>query len=396
MPSGRGEEARRSARVATSFLVAVDGVDDEPVSRRGDISATGIYFETDKFVGSVGSVQYLIVRSSNRTREIRLAAHLVRSVTLEALGGRARYGVAFEFMPSSPERALEVERFVQYVLLVVDDGSEQEPQLTPRLAAMSLAAEARPNSSAVIRQLSVRAMTLEANWSVNQGERVRVEIAAQGMRRRVRLEGAAVRVTPLGRAAEEPPFEIEVQFQSEVDRPPRSSSSSMTFSAVRPELIAAAREAAAAPRALPRLDEPLENEDHEVSNVLDELFSSLIHPGPEARSQRDQLSGTLSRVRLPTLFAIFEMERLTGELALQRGTERVVVYVRDGQLVDVVPTPDATTPRAQIGRLVEWNDATFEFSVCSVDRPDRIGLSMTALFLDLAREADEAKRPPEA
>src|SRR5262249_10765669 len=50
-PTMRGrnkEETRRSARVATSFLVAIAGIDVEPVPRRGDISATGIYFEVEK------------------------------------------------------------------------------------------------------------------------------------------------------------------------------------------------------------------------------------------------------------------------------------------------------------------------------------------------------------
>lgn len=384
------EETRRSARVATTFLVGIAGLDDEPVPRKGDISATGIYFETDKAVGAVGSVQTLTVLASNRQREIHVMAHLVRSVTFDDVRGRTIYGVAFEFMPASEEAALALEELVQYVLLVVDDADvgAAGPKLSPRLHALALA-EARSDEDAFIKQLSVRHMTLETSWGVAPGERLRVEIAAPGMSRRVRLEGNAIRVTPLGKDDGKPPYEIEVEFQTEIERPPRTSHSSMTFAAVRPEL----QKAMVAPKApeprLPALGSA--EDDDEVSNVLDELFSSLIHAPAEAKPKRDHLSGLISRIRLPTLCALFDMERLTGELRLRSPRdEAVLIYVRNGQMIDIDPLQPGMTPRAQIGRVLGWEEGTFEFAVLPIERPDILGVSTTALLLDLAREADEA------
>jgi Domain of unknown function (DUF4388) len=370
-------EARRSARVAAGFLVAIDGVDPTLVPRKGDISATGIYFETDKPVGTVGTIQWLHVASSNRAREIRLMAHVVRAITLDDLSGRRAFAVALAFMPESDDAAAAVERFVQYVLLLVDDPIT-EPHLSPRLAARALA-PSQQNHSTVVRQLSVRSMTLEASWSVGLGEHIRVDIAAPGMSRRVRLEGSAVRVVPVGTSRSGPPYEIEVEFQTEIARPHRHGSS-MTFPAVRPE----------APTAPPPAPP---SSDDEVSRALDDLFSALIHPpsADPARPTRGHLSGLLSSIPLPTLCALFDMERLSGKLTLQRKEERFVVYVCDGRLVDVEGMPAGVTPRAQIGRLLAWVEGSFELDVHPVKRVDRIGVGTTELLMDLAREADEAR-----
>ncbi|HVH41204.1 MAG TPA: DUF4388 domain-containing protein [Labilithrix sp.] len=386
MNGPQGEEARRSTRVATSFLVAIDGIDEELVARRGDVSATGIYFETGTRVGDAGSVQFLTIASANRAHEIRLMAHVVRTIALDDVEGGRLYGVAFEFMPESEEAAAAVERFVQHIL--VADELTNEPTLSPRLHAHA-ASDTRPDGRAVLRQLSVRSMTLETSWGVTPGEKLRVEIAAPGSARRVRLEGSAVRVTPRGDAKDRPPYEIEVEFQSEIERPPRHASS-MTFAAVRPELMTSyAVKPSTKPESVPP-SPPLGGED-EVSRVLDDLFAALIHPPADSRPKREHLSGLLTRIRLPTLCALFDMERLSGELTLERDGAKAVIYIRDGQLVDVEGFDDDLSPRVQIARLLAWDEGTFEFVVRPVDRADRVGMSTTALLLDLAREDDEQR-----
>ncbi|HSO37662.1 MAG TPA: DUF4388 domain-containing protein, partial [Labilithrix sp.] len=253
---------------------------------------------------------------------------------------------------------------------------------SPRLPAQ-LRVASRSDDSALVRQLSVRSMTLEASWTVAVGEHIRVEITAPGMTRRTRLEGRAVRVIPTGRSAAAPGYEIEVEFQYEVARPPRHESS-MTFAAVRPEAIAAASGA-------PNVDA----DDDDMSSVLDNLFSALIHPTPSGpRPERRHLSGMLSRIRLPTLCALLDMERLTGRLTLEREGERLAVHVRDGRIVDVEVERGgeaSRSPRALLTRLFSWTDGSFELDVVPVDRVDRLGLTMTALLLDLARESDEEK-----
>lgn len=384
MNGAQGEEARRSTRVATSFLVAIDGIDAELTPRRGDISATGVYFETTARVGDAGSVQFLCIASASKSHEIRLMAHVVRTIALDDVDGGQLFGVAFEFMPESEEAAVAVANFVQTILF----EEPNEPGLSPRLPARA-ASNAHADDTAILRQLSVRSMTLETNWGVTPGERLRVEIAAPGRARRVRLEGSAVRVTPRGDAKGRPPYEVEVEFQTEIERPPRRASS-MSFAAVRPELMTSY---AVKPTTKPEnVQAPAEGED-EVSRVLDDLFAALIHPPAEARPKREHLSGLLTRIRLPTLCALFDMERLSGELTLKRDDAKAVIYIRDGQLIDVeVEGADASSsPRGQIGELLAWDDGSFEFAVRPVDRPDRVGTTTTALLLDLAREDDEKR-----
>ncbi|HEY2514233.1 MAG TPA: DUF4388 domain-containing protein, partial [Polyangiaceae bacterium] len=131
-------------------------------------------------------------------------------------------------------------------------------------------------------------------------------------------------------------------------------------------------------------------EDAEVTGVLDNLLSALIVPPAETRKRAHHLSGELSRVRLSTLCALFEMDRMSGELIVRRGGEEVRVYVAEGKLVDVEPVTEAESPRARLRETLLWDEGAFAFYVQPVDRPDRIRTSTTALLLDLAREADEA------
>src|SRR5690606_16922319 len=186
-----------------------------------------------------------------------------------------------------------------YVLTLTGEASEPPAQVGARLSAEATAGQPRapegsaggPTASAgtaIVRQLSVRSMTMETNWQVLPGEHVRVEIAAPGLKRRVCLEGAAIRVKPKDEARGEPPFEIEVAFQTEIQRPRRLSS--MTLTAVSPELIARAQQ----------------DGDEDVSRALDDLFAAIIRPAPnDTRRPTRHLSGLVSRIRLPTLFSLF-------------------------------------------------------------------------------------------
>src|SRR5262249_9459856 len=112
---------------------------------------------------------------------------------------------------------------------------------------------------------------------------------------------------------------------------------------------------------------------------------------PEVRRPTQHLSGLVSRIRLPTLCSLFEMEGISGELTLRRADETAVIYVSRGRIVDVAPLPEGTTHRKHIGTLFAWEDGAFEFDVKHVERADMLGVGITALVLDLAREADEER-----
>jgi hypothetical protein len=363
--------------------VAIEGIDAKPVARAGDISAGGIYFETDREVGKVGTVQWLHVASPDGERSVHVMAYVVRNVTLNDVGVSPRSGVAFEFMPESDEAQEALRAFVLYVLAY----RGEEPVLASRLPAHASVGSRTP-ASATVQSVSVRSMTLETSWAVATGEHVRIDILAPGMTRRIRLDGRAVGVTPVETKGSQR-FKIDVEVHAESRRPLRRLSS-MTFTAVTPERAVRVAEATPAPAA------PLSDWDEAAaSSAIDDLLAALVLPpaaSEPAHRKREHLSGDLARVRLSTLCSLMDMERMSGVLTLTREGKMARIYVSEGELVDVEPVPDGLTPRAAVGQLLAWDDGAFEFSLEESTRPNRIGLSTTALLLDLARESDEARR----
>jgi hypothetical protein len=368
-------QSRRGARVATAFLVAVDGLDAKPRRRTGDISATGVYFDMDRDIGAAGTVQWLHLESFDSARVLRVMACVVRTVQLSDASGQRVWGAAFEFMPESDEKAVLVQEFVRYVLDLrsPDAGA---PRIVERLDARV------DDQKAQVRQLSVSSVVLQTSWAMAPGERVRLDIVAPGMTRRIRLEGRAVRVSPrLTKERRPGGYDIEVEIDQETARPVRLHSS-QSLPAVRPEAAASAKASAPEPRAL-----------GPASDALDDLLAALILPPEEASPpRRHHLSGEMSRIRLPSLLSLFEMDRMTGKVSVKRPGGESRIYVSEGRIFDVEPTVGKTR-REALTVLLGSDDGTFQFTLEPVLRPDRIGVSTTVLLLDLARESDEAGRP---
>lgn len=351
-------ESRRSARAPGRFWVAVEGVDTELIARSGDISATGIFFQSDVDVGDAGTVQWLRISSWDRTRSLAMMANVVRSVRLADVHCEIR-GVALEFMPESDEASANLCDFVRYVL-DSPPASEALTEMAPRVKARA-AGHAGEASPVTLKQLSVQTLLLETDWSVPVGESVRVEIIARGKRHPVRVEGQAVSVLPAtGQGPKR--FRIAVRVKSEITGPLRRFES-VAAEALRPE------------EGKPSMASP-----------LDQLLSALIQP-PEVPPERHHLAGLLSRIPFTSLCALLELERLSGDLTITRGGRVVRLFVSQGRFVDVEPySPD---PRAALRTLLASRDGAFEFTVAEVGRDNRIGATMTQLLLDLACEADE-------
>jgi len=371
------DESRRGARIATRFLVAVEGLEVAPVLRKGDISATGVYFEIDKDIGDVGTVQSLHLTSLDGSRSVRVMAHVVRTVKLAAIAGRSVSGAAFEFMPESDEAAARVHDFVRRVLTIRKQHGDA-PTIAPRLDAR--VGDSSSDHHATVQSLSVRSMVLETSWAIQPGEHLRVDIVAPGMTRRLRLDGLAVRVAPKPGAPSR--YDIEVAVQHETKRPIRADSS-MHMEAVDQKRI----------EELTQPGVPPPPGDDEVTRVLDDLLAALILPpeDEQPRNRRTHLSGEISRIPLPTLCSLFEMERLTGKLVVRRGSVETRVYFVGGRIVDLEPLTRGETRRGRVAKLLAAEDGTFEFAVESVDRADRLHMTTTELLLDVAREADEAR-----
>jgi hypothetical protein len=363
--TGSGIESRRSARAPGNFWVAVEGVDQELVPRRGDISATGIFFESMLDIGDAGTVQWLHIASWDRERKLTVMAHVVRSVRLADVYGEVR-GVAFEFMPESDEAAANLCELVRYVLETPrpeDELGEIAPRVSARAA--SGADDEAEATEVNVKKLSVQTMLLETDWSVPVGEPVRVEIIARGQSRPIRVEGQAVSVLP-AQSRGSKRYRIAVQVRSELEGPLRR------FQSVAPGVLG---------------DEVSMRE--KPTGPLDQLLSALIQP-PAAPPERHHLTGLLTRIPFPSLCSLLELEKLSGDLTITRGKGHIVLYLREGRFVDV--DPQTCDPRVEIKKLLSSHEGSFEFVVAEVHRADRINATMTQLLLELATEADEASR----
>lgn len=109
------------------------------------------------------------------------------------------------------------------------------------------------------------------------------------------------------------------------------------------------------------------------------------------------LRGDLSQVALTSVLSLAEMERRTGSLLLVRGGETINLMLRDGAIVRV-DLPSEHDGKRGIDRVLyalSWKDGQFELSTAEVDVPDEIGLPTSFVLLEHARREDESNRTDE-
>jgi hypothetical protein len=345
---GNQREARRGARIAASFWVGVEGVDLRPVLRRGNISATGLYVESDHALGPTGSVQFLHLESEDHRVVVQVLARIIRVTQSDDLVHGQLVGTAIEFMPSSLEGRHHLERLVRHVVelgLAHDESVEH---------GFEVGVNGHTTERTSLQRLSVQRVVLETEWQPQIGDRLRFDIRAQSANEAVPLEGQVTAVDP-----------TEYGFRVAV----RITGLASTRADTEPELV-----------------------DPAVTGLIAGPFDDFVLP------PRDSLAGELRRIKLPTLLGLFEMERMSGELLVSRvAGDACTLFVHEGRLVDVERAGASAPARELLAEILEWDEGEFHFTVEDVQRDDRVGASITSLLLDLAREADEASadRPVE-
>lgn len=91
---------RRGGRVSCRLWVRVVGWDQQPVSRAGDLAATGVFISTSEPWGSPNDVVLLELESIDRTTKLRTMARVARVLRQDDRSFGARViGVALEFLP---------------------------------------------------------------------------------------------------------------------------------------------------------------------------------------------------------------------------------------------------------------------------------------------------------
>ena len=129
-------------------------------------------------------------------------------------------------------------------------------------------------------------------------------------------------------------------------------------------------------------------DDEGLTRMLDDLLSALILP-PEEDARRKgvhHISGQIATHA--SADAVLRSSRWSASRGCSsRGatSKRFGIYVDGGQIVDIEPLAANETARARLRSSSPGRMGPFEFDIMAVNRPNRIGMSMTALLLDLAR-----------
>ncbi len=331
------EDKRRAPRVPIELWVMVEGVDDFMVKRRGDLSSTGLSFEADRRLSEVGSLEYLHLALGDRSEAVMVMGQLVRVMSLEDAGA-GRVAHAFELFPQNDDVRAALDRLIEH------SGG------VPVLKTIDLTEDV-PLDGAVFR-LNVDSLTFRAAWPVAVGSKIQLAITSPDGRMRIPFEG---RVTEVH--ADGPFHDVEVEM---ADPGVRSAPLISTLTKAR-----------------------------SITGSIDLLFNEWLSSQDLPSTGRQHLVGQLDRVPLSGLLMLFDMERMSGELAIGLKTQDYVLYLASGRLVDVEPAPDEDAIRDALQRIAGAASGTFEFKACDVTRTDRIAQNTTALLLDLARERDE-------
>lgn len=358
------DENRLAPRIPINLWVQITGVDPEPKLRTGDLSLGGLFLELPHEVGAVGSVQRITLASGDVTRAVTVLARIVRTATVDDLWRSSTLrGVAFQFV--SEERGGEVvpaqdsEAIRGLLRHAVKSGAEQghlslDHTFQGALAGASI-------SGACVSGVNLHGMWLETDQPIAVGEPIRVDIPVEEDHGPLIFEGTVVESEGELEEGAAPRFRTRVRFEA------------------RPR-----------PSTVPVETRPLAAESlgDAVSVLLDAVTSTSPH-APANSNVAHGFAGELSRISLPTVLTLCQLERVTGVLHLREGDTQLSAYVREGELIDVDDGRDGE-PRQLLADVLRWTQGMFELNFAPVEREDRIGMSTTGLLIDLARESDEA------
>ncbi len=108
----------------------------------------------------------------------------------------------------------------------------------------------------------------------------------------------------------------------------------------------------------------------------------------------NDIEGRLSKLGLPMLLSMLEMERRSGVVWCENDDERLSkITISEGRVVDVwSPDEHLRDAREVVCELLAWDHGEFSFHQQEVSTEDRIGMSTTHLLLEAAQLRDERDR----
>ncbi len=121
------------------------------------------------------------------------------------------------------------------------------------------------------------------------------------------------------------------------------------------------------------------------------LVRSRSHAGAAGNQA---LRGDLSQVALASVLSLAEMERRTGSLLLLRDDETINLLLREGAVVRIDLPPRYADKRGieRFFHALSWSQGQFELSAAEVSVQDEMELPTSFVLLEYARRQDEAAR----
>lgn len=343
-PAQRGH--RRDQRIDGWYWIRVVGVDPVPQRRWGNVSSNGVYFKTDARWAVPGAVERIEVATADGHRHFETLACVIRVVGIQDLWrGTGTAGAAFQFLPDDLPTRDAIAHLVEYVARdIVPD--------TPALPGTTAPGQSDASQPAV----SSAAIVVDTDELIDAGTTIHITLddSLHGGARH--FEGVVAKASSRTRNKDRP-YRTRVQMR--------------------------------------RISDSVDG-DESIDNTLDALLDSGAN-GRQAREPSSfqslpHLRGVLSRVPLPGLLSLIEVERMSGTIDLRSRKGEATIYIREGRVLDVSGSPPELEPRTRLGMLVEWAEGEFELTLGPVDRPDRFGLPTRAILLDIVRQLDEARR----
>jgi len=334
-------EQRSRVRITWRVWVAVEGIDDFPRLRPGNVSACGIYFETDRHIGDPGEVQWLHLAATEQEVPLEVMGRIVRLQPGAHLLHGADEGVALEFMPEDDATR---DALVQLVRRVATIRMQQEEGVGFGLSTGLGVTSADPRGPGVQR------LTLETTMELAVGQVLRLTLETDEGGGEMQLRGRVSQVLPMTRVEDATVNRISIQV---IDAPPARRSGL---------------------HAVPT---------HETTTV-DLQFNDLVAAVPDDMEPEDRgsgdLVGSLSRVKLSSLLAFLGRARLSGELRLESEGKQATIFINQGRMIDVESTPASPTPRTALAHLVGWTVGSFHFVSGEVQREDRLQIRSDRLL----------------
>jgi DNA-binding response OmpR family regulator len=110
-------------------------------------------------------------------------------------------------------------------------------------------------------------------------------------------------------------------------------------------------------------------------------------------TERVVLRGALAELGLPSLLAMFEQEKKTGQLAVTRDQLVAWIDFDNGRIVRARSSEMEADSRTVLMNVLDWKQGYFELSSSEPKGPAELDASVTHLLLEHARITDELSGP---